>query len=92
MSELPTSVLYCDKPSANAEHPTMKPISLVSRFLNNSSEPGQLVLDPFGGSGSTLMAAEKSGRQSRLIEIEEKFCDVIVKRWEQHTGRKAKRK
>jgi DNA modification methylase len=92
VAELPTSVLYCPKPSANSEHPTMKPVSLITRFLNNSSVPGQLVLDPFGGSGSTLMAAEKSGRQSRLIEIEEKFCDVIVRRWEISTGRKAKRK
>jgi DNA modification methylase len=92
VAELPTSVLYCPKPSANSEHPTMKPVSLITRFLNNSSVPGQLVLDTFGGSGSTLMAAEKSGRQSRLIEIEEKFCDVIVRRWEISTGRKAKRK
>jgi DNA modification methylase len=92
VSELPTSVLYCDKPSANAEHPTMKPIALVSRFLNNSSEPGQRVLDPFGGSGSTLMACEKSGRKCRTIEIEPKYADVIVRRWELHTGRKAKRK
>jgi len=92
VEELPTSVLYCDKPSANSEHPTMKPISLVTRFLNNSSVPGQIVLDSFGGSGSTLMAAEKSGRKCRMLELEEKFCDVIVRRWETHTGRKAKRK
>jgi DNA modification methylase len=91
VQELPTTVLYCDKPTA-PEHPTMKPIALVSRFLNNSSIPGQVVLDPFGGSGSTLMACEKSGRKARLIEIEEKYCDVIVKRWETATGRKAKRK
>lgn len=92
VQELPTTVLYCDKPTANPEHPTMKPIALVSRFLNNSSIPGHVVLDPFGGSGSTLMACEKSGRKARLIEIEEKYCDVIVSRWEKHTGRKAKRK
>ena len=71
--------------------PTMKPISLVGRLMKNSSKPGWNVLDLFGGSGSTLMAAEQLGRNAYLMELDEKFCDVIVKRWEDFTGRKAEK-
>ena len=76
-----TTVLYCDKPLRNAEHPTMKPTSLVARLIENSSREGWKVLDPFGGSGSTLIAAEATGRAAQLIELDPKFCDVIVRRY-----------
>lgn len=78
-----------NKPVRNDLHPTMKPVELVERAINNSSKLGDIVLDGFGGSGSTLIAAEKTGRVARLIELDPKFCDVIVKRWEEYTGRKA---
>ena len=61
----------------------------MERAINNSSKPGDVVLDGFGGSGSTLIAAEKTGRKARLIELDPKFCDVIVKRWEEYSGNKA---
>ena len=78
-----------NKPIKNDLHPTMKPVELVERAINNSSKPGDVVLDGFGGSGSTLIAAEKTGRKARLIELDPKFCDVIVKRWEEYNGNKA---
>ncbi|WHZ12182.1 MAG: Adenine-specific methyltransferase [Burkholderiaceae bacterium] len=77
------------KPQKNDLHPTMKPVELVERALRNSSRPGNVVLDPFGGSGTTLIAAEKSGRIARLIELDPKYADVIVRRWEDYTGKKA---
>ena len=77
------------KPQKNDLHPTMKPVELVERALRNSSRPGNLVLDPFGGSGTTLIAAEKSGRVTRLIELDPKYVDVIVRRWEDFTGKQA---
>ena len=86
-----TTVLFENKPTKNDLHPTMKPISLVGRLMKNSSKPGWNVLDLFGGSGSTLMAAEQLGRNAYLMELDEKFCDVIVKRWEDFTGRKAEK-
>ena len=70
-------------------HPTMKPVDLVSYGLENSSKSGDEVLDLFGGSGSTLIACEKNGRHSRLMELDPKYCDVIVKRWQDFTGRQA---
>jgi DNA modification methylase len=78
-----------NKPVKNDLHPTMKPVELVERAINNSSKAGEIVLDGFGGSGSTLIAAEKTGRKARLIELDPKFCDVIVQRWEGYTGGKA---
>ena len=80
------SVLRIDKPSRNAEHPTMKPVALILRMLENSTRPGDVVLDPFGGSGSTLIACEKAGRAARLVELDPRFCDVIVERWQTFTG------
>lgn len=77
------------KPHKNDLHPTMKPVELVERAIRNSSRPGNVVLDPFGGSGTTLIAAEKSGRAARLIELDPKYVDVIVNRWEEFTGHKA---
>lgn len=77
------------KPTRNDLHPTMKPVELVERAIRNSSRPGNVVLDPFGGSGTTLIAAEKSGRIARLIELDPKYVDVIVRRWEDFTGKQA---
>ncbi|MEJ3621380.1 site-specific DNA-methyltransferase [Brachymonas sp. G34] len=79
------------KPTKNDLHPTMKPVELVERAIRNSSRPGDVVLDPFGGSGTTLIAAEKSGRVARLIELDPKYVDVIVRRWEDFTGKQATR-
>jgi DNA modification methylase len=82
-------VWFCDKPVKNDLHPTMKPVALVERAVRNSSKSRDLVLDPFGGSGSTLIACAKAGRQARLVELDPKYVDVIVRRWEEHTGERA---
>jgi len=74
------------KPHKNDLHATMKPVELVERAIRNSSRPGDTVLDCFGGSGTTMIAAEKSGRQARLMELDPKYVDVIVRRWEDFTG------
>ena len=79
------------KPQKNDLHPTMKPVDLVERAIRNSSRPGDVVLDPFGGSGTTLIAAEKAGRVARLIELDPKYVDVIVRRWQDWTGQQATR-
>ncbi len=78
-------ILYYDKPLRNAEHPTMKPTALIAKFVENSSRLGWIALDMFGGSGSTLIACEGTGRKARLIELDPRFCDVIVKRYMQVT-------
>ena len=75
-----------DRPSDSPLHPTMKPLPLIERAIQNSSEPGAVVLDPFMGSGSTLIACERTGRISAGIEIDPRYCDVIVARWEAFTG------
>jgi DNA modification methylase len=77
------------KPAANRLHPTMKPIELIERALLNSSKSGDCVLDLFGGSGSTLIACERRSRKSRLMELDPKYTDVIVKRWQEYTGQRA---
>lgn len=69
----------------------MKPVDLVARALHNSSRAGDLVLDTFGGSGSTLIACEREARVCRMVELDPKYCDVIVSRWEAFTGMKAER-
>jgi len=74
------------KPAANRLHPTMKPVELIERALLNSSKNGDCVLDLFGGSGSTLIACERRNRESRLMELDPKYTDVIVKRWQDYTG------
>jgi DNA modification methylase len=79
------------KPAKNDLHPTMKPVELVERAIRNSSRPGNVVLDPFGGSGTTLIAAEKSGRSARLIELDPRYVDVIVRRWQDWSGQQASR-
>ncbi len=84
-----SDVWQIKKPQKNDLHPTMKPVELVERALRNSSRPGDVVLDPFGGSGTTLIAAEKSGRVARVMELDPKYADVIVRRWEDFTGKKA---
>ncbi|MCK2096605.1 DNA modification methylase [Thauera aromatica] len=84
-------VWHFNKPRVNDLHPTMKPVELVERAIRNSSRPGDVVLDPFGGSGTTLIAAEKSGRQARLIELDPKYVDVIVRRWQSYAGAQAVR-
>lgn len=70
-------------------HPTQKPVELIEKAINNSSKAGDIIIDCFGGSGSTMIAAEKVGRHSRLMELDPKYCDVIIKRWEDFTGKKA---
>jgi DNA modification methylase len=82
-------VWHVAKPKHNRLHPTMKPVSLIERAIRNSSRRGDLVLDPFGGSGSTLIACEKTGRRAALVELEPKYVDVIIRRWEAYTGREA---
>lgn len=83
-----TSVIEFPRPRANKEHPTMKPVALIEYCLANSSRRGDLVLDLFGGSGSTLIAAETTGRRARLVELDPRYVDVICRRWQEATGRK----
>ncbi|MCK9299033.1 MAG: hypothetical protein M0P21_08740 [Methanoculleus sp.] len=78
-----------NRPKKSELHPTMKPIELVARAIKNSSDRGEAVLDLFGGSGSTMIACEQTGRRSYTMEMDPKYCDVIVQRWENFTGRKA---
>lgn len=85
------TVWEIDRPSRNADHPTMKPIALVAKALFNSSRPGDVVQDLFGGSGSTLMACEESDRICYTNELDPVYCDVIIQRYEQLTGKKAVR-
>jgi DNA modification methylase len=82
-------VWLIDRPTKNDLHPTMKPVGLVERAIRNSSPRDGLVLDPFGGSGTTLIAAERTGRIARLIELDPRYCDVIVRRWQNQTDRSA---
>jgi DNA modification methylase len=82
-------VWFVDKPRKNDLHPTMKPVALVERAIRNSSKSRDIVLDPFGGSGTTLIAAEKTGRSARLVELDPRYADVIVRRWQEFTGNAA---
>lgn len=84
-----TTVLEFDKPAHSEKHPTMKPIKMLAYLLENSTFPEAEVLDPFGGSGSTLIACEQLGRKCRMLEIDPRYCDVIIDRWEAFTGKKA---
>lgn len=84
-----STIIREDRPQRSAEHPTMKPVRLVARVLQNSTRDQDIVLDPFGGSGSTLIAAEQMGRRSFTMELDPRYCDVIVERWERLTGHKA---
>lgn len=89
IEEVVPSVIHESKPKRSDGHPTMKPVALIERMLRNSARPGDIVLDLFGGSGSTLMAAERLGMCARLSELDPGYCDVIVGRYEAYTGRKA---
>jgi len=84
-----TTILEFDKPARNGEHQTMKPVALFEYQLLNNTKGGDIVLDSFGGSGTTLIAAEKNGRIARLMELDPKYCDVIVTRWQAFTGKHA---
>lgn len=81
-----TTIWEFDKPQKNGDHPTMKPVTLIAYPIKNSSMTNCIVLDPFGGSGSTLIACEQTGRICRTIELDEKYCDVIVKRYIEQVG------
>jgi DNA modification methylase len=82
-------VWFFDRPSRNDLHPTMKPVSLVERAIRNSSKSRDIVLDPFGGSGTTMIAAERLGRRARLVELDPKYVDVSAQRWQAYTGGEA---
>ena len=84
-----TTVLNFDKPSSSKLHPTMKPVPLFDYQIKNSSKAGDLVLDLFGGSGTTMIACEQNGRNAYLMELDPRYVDVIIKRWEEFTGKKA---
>jgi len=86
-----STVWRFDRPTRSLEHPTMKPIELLEYPMKNSSRGGDVILDPFGGSGSTLIACEKNGRMARTIELDPLYCDVIIRRWQNFTGKEAKR-
>jgi DNA modification methylase len=77
-----TTIWDVDRPKRSEEHPTMKPVPLIERAIRNSTETGEVVLDVFGGSGSTLIAAARTGRKALLVELDPKYCDVIRQRWQ----------
>lgn len=89
VESLPGSVVYHDKPSRSELHPTTKPVGLWLRFIEPSSRPGDVVIDPFSGSGTTLISCEMSGRRARVCDLDPKFVDVAVRRWEMFTGKRA---
>jgi DNA modification methylase len=84
-----STILEFNKPRHNDVHPTMKPVELFEYQMLNNTKGGYVVLDSFGGSGTTLIAAEKNGRVARLMELDPKYCDVIIKRWQDFTGQQA---
>lgn len=84
-----TTVLSFDRPVKSSEHPTMKPVPLFAYLIQNSTKKEDVVLDSFGGSGTTLIACEQLGRQCRMMELDPHYCDVIINRWETLTGQKA---
>jgi DNA modification methylase len=86
-----SSVFEIDRPRSSEEHPTMKPVELIEPMVRNSSRRGEVVLDPFAGSGSTLVACQRLGRRARLVEIDPAYCDVIIMRFERQTGQPAVR-
>lgn len=84
-----TTILRAEKPNAADLHPTVKPQALLTRLIKNSTHPGENVLDLFGGSGSTMIAAEQLRRRCYMMELDPHYCDVILQRWEQFTGKEA---
>lgn len=89
LEEVPSSVIYHEKPSRSELHPTTKPVGLWERLMRSSARPGDIVIDSFSGSGTTLIAADRMGMIARVVELDPKFVDVAVRRWEQYTGRTA---
>lgn len=89
--KMPTSVIDENKPLKDEDHPTMKPVRLFGYLIANSSQNNDIVLDNFGGSGTTLIACEQLGRKARLIEIDPHYCDLIIARWEKYTGKTAEK-
>ena len=85
------SVFEIPRPKASPDHPTSKPVALIEAMLTNSTRKGDLVVDPFGGSGSTLIACETLGWKARMLELDPRYCGVIVRRWEALTGQMAER-
>ena len=90
-TDVPVDVIHENKPVRNADHPTMKPLRLIGQLIQNSSKRGDTVLDLFGGSGSTLMACEQLGRRCLTMELDPRYADVIIDRWESFTGLKAEK-
>lgn len=86
-----TTCIEMPRPKKSEEHPTMKPVGLFAYLMQNSSKVGDNVLDTFGGSGTTLIAAEQLGRKAYLMELDPHYCDVIIARWEKLTGREAQK-
>lgn len=86
--EFSSTVIFEDKPIKNDLHPTMKPVKLIAKLINDGSDVGAIIYDPFGGSGTTLIASEQLNRRCYMMEITPEYCDIIVKRWEQFTGEK----
>lgn len=84
-----TTVIDMDRPTASRLHPTMKPIGLFAYLLTNSTQNGDVVFDSFGGSGTSIMACEQLGRKCYTMELDPRYVDVIIKRWEEYTGKKA---
>ena len=84
-----TTVMDFEKPRKNDLHPTMKPVPLFAYQIANSSKKGDIVLDTFGGSGTTIIACENLGRKARSVELDPHYCDVILARWEKLTGKEA---
>lgn len=84
--KLPATVIDENKPQRSADHPTMKPVKLMGRLIKNSTRPGEIVLDTFAGSGSTLIAADQLGRRCFCVELDPIYCDVIIKRWQEQSG------
>ena len=83
------TIWECPRPAASPDHPTTKPTELVTRALEYSCDPGEVVLDPFCGSGTTILASEATGRRARGIELAPGYCDVISRRWQEATGKRA---
>lgn len=88
-SETITTVIHENKPISSELHPTMKPVALIEKQIQNSSQQGEIVLDLFGGSGTTLIACERKNRKCRMMEYDPHYCEVIIERWEDLTGEKA---
>ena len=89
LHNIPSTIIEEDKPLRSAEHPTMKPVKLIGRIMKNSTRLTDIVLDNFGGSGTTIIAAEQLGRTCYMMELDPAYCDVIIQRWEELTQESA---